>query len=113
MGDSRLRSGNLDRRVRLERGTETRDDFNGVVRTWREVCTVWGSKEDKSGSEAISAQELAAATTTIFVIRYSSKAAGVTASWRAVCEGVTYNITGVRELGRREGIELTTMRRSD
>jgi SPP1 family predicted phage head-tail adaptor len=106
----------LDRRIVIERYAETRDTFNNVVQTWSTLATVWASKKDVkdvSNAERFRTQEVGAEVATRFGIRWSPTVSGVNAKDRIQYDGATYNITGIKEMGRREGIEITAMRRGD
>lgn len=89
------------------------DEFNAPVHEWTDIAVVWGSKQDISDSERIRAQEVSAEITTRFQIRYSSAVADVGPKDQVRCDGKTYAIFGVKEIGRREGIEITAAARAD
>lgn len=104
----------LDRRIRLERYTSTKDPDSGEpVRTWSELKTVWASKRDVSDGERFAAGEQQAELSTRFQIRWSSEVADLNAKDRVVYGDKIYSIVGTKELGRREGIEITTSVRND
>lgn len=109
-----MNAGKLDRRITLQRFTATQDEGSGEeVETWATLATVWASKRDVSDGERVAAAEVQAEVTTRFQIRWSSEVADLSAKDRLVCEGVTYAITGTKELNRHEGIEITAARRND
>lgn len=108
-----LRAGDLDRRLRLQRLTFMKDSFNADVPVWSDILEVAASKLDVSDAERLANAEVGAVVTTRFRIRWSPEVADLSAKDRGICEGATYEITGVKELGRREGLELTAARRGD
>jgi SPP1 family predicted phage head-tail adaptor len=110
-----MRAGKLDRRITIQRATETRDGFNNVTLTWpgTVIATVWASKEDVRDSERFSSQEVGAEITTRFQIRWSSDVENVNPKDRVVYDGRPYDIVAVKEIGRREGLEITASARSD
>lgn len=108
-----MKAGPLDRRITIERYTETRDAFNNPVQTWATLTTVWAAVEHIRDSERWAAQEVGATATMRFQIRYSSTVADVSPLDRVVYEGRAYDIAGVKEIGRREGLELTASARVD
>jgi SPP1 family predicted phage head-tail adaptor len=109
-----IRAGDLDRRIRIERASSTQDPGSGEnVETWTALATVWASKRDVSDRERIAAAEVQAEITTRFIIRYSSTVASVNPKDRIIFDGRTYGIEAVKEVGRREGIELTAAARAD
>lgn len=99
-----MRAGALDRRLELRHRVLTRDATTGEeVESFVAYETVWASKRDIRGREFFAAQQLNAETTTIWQIRYRSDVAYTD---RIVCDGVTYNIVGISEIGRRGGLEI-------
>lgn len=108
-----MRAGKLDRRIVLQRFTETRDEYNEPVQTWATLATRWASYEPLSDGEKFSASETAAEASARFVIRYSTAVRDLNPKDRLMFEGVTYQIIRVKEIGRREGIEITTSARAD
>lgn len=106
-------AGDLDRRVTLERHGITRDELNNPVEAWAALSTVWASKHDVSDTERLRGAEVGSTLTTRFVIRWSSVVRDINTKDRLTCEGLQYGIVGVKELGRREFIEITAAARSD
>lgn len=109
-----MQAGKLDRRITIERAAgKGRDSFNSIVEKWLPVATVWAAKQDIKDAERIAAQEVGAEVTTRFQIRWSSVVTDVNPKDRIVFEGRIYDISAVKEIGRREGIEITATARSD
>lgn len=115
-----MQAGRLDRRVTLRRVTVTTNALGEAVETWGDIGTVWASKADKAADEATTARarsgtgELRAATvTTVFQVRWSTLTAGLTPLDRVALDGLEYDITGLREIGRREGREIIAVARAD
>lgn len=102
-----MRAGNLDRRLTLRRNTPTTDDFGGEVPNWADLATVWASKQDVSDAERVRAQQVGASITTRFQIRPLPGGARPSARDQVVCEGLTYEISNVKEIGRRSGWEIS------
>lgn len=99
-----MRAGALDRRAELKRRVLTRDATTGEeVVSYSTYATVWASKRDVRGREFFAAQQVNAELTTIWQMRHRSD---VVHTDRIVCEGVTYNIIGIAEIGRRVGLEI-------
>lgn len=111
MGD--LRSGELDRRITIERFTETRDEFNNVVKIWADLATVWASKLDVSDSERVASQEVGAEISTRFRVRYSSVVSDLNPKDRLRFGGRVYEISAVKEIERREGFEISASARAE
>ena len=106
-------SGRLTRRVTLQRATVTQNSFNEDVEAWTTLATVWAERRDVSAAEAYRAQEVGAQITTRFKIRYSSDVADLNPRDRLIFDGLTYQITGVRESLRNRWIEVDTVARPD
>lgn len=105
----------LDRRVTLLRAAVVDDGLQSGP-DWDEpvtLGTVWASKADISDGERWRAGQVQAHVTTRFRLRWSSVTAGLTAKDRVTCEGRTYDIVAVKEIGRREGVEITAAARTD
>lgn len=107
----------MDRRITILRAATTENDFGEAVTSWSDLVTVWAAKEDIRDGERFRAQEVAADITTRFRIRWSGAVDGVTPRDRVREERPfgerTYNIVSCKEIGRREGIEITASARID
>lgn len=101
-----MRAGLLDRRISIKRKSITQSDSGQEVVSWVDVATVWARKVENRGDERFAAQQLVGHAIKTFVIRWSDTVKEVTAEHRITFDGRDYNITDVRELGRREGIEI-------
>lgn len=108
-----MQSGKLDRRIRLERFSETRDEYNEPVKAWGHLATRWASYEPLSDGEKFRAGETAANASARFQIRWSTQVSDLNPKDRLIFEGVTHEIIRVKELNRREGLEITTAARAD
>ena len=106
-------AGRRDRRIRIERYAVTKSSSGAEVKTWAAVATVWAEKLDLSDGERVAAAEVSAEITTRFRILYSSTVASVNAKDRIVLGDFTYDILGVKEIGTREGLEITAAARAD
>ena len=108
-----MQAGPLDRRITIQRASISYDAFNAPVEAWAGIATVWASKEDIKDGERLRAQEVSAEITTRFRIRWSSAVSDVNPKDQIIFDGKTYDIFGVKEIGRREGLELTAAARAD
>ena len=108
-----MKAGDLNRRLTILRGGTEDDGFQTVSGAFDVVGTVWASRSDISDGERGRAGGIEATATTRFQVRYSAMTAAVTPKDR-VKEGTqTFNVLGVKEIGRRIGFEITASRRSD
>ena len=108
-----MAAGKLDRRITLERFTTTVDAYNEPVKAWGVFAVRAASYEPLSDGEKFRAGETAADASARFRIRWSAAVADLNPKNRLVFEGVTYDITRVKEIGRREGLEITASARAD
>jgi SPP1 family predicted phage head-tail adaptor len=108
-----LQAGRMDRRITIQRVTLTYDALNNPVETWAALATVWASKLEYIGSEAVAAEEVGAQMTTTFRIRWSIKVSTVNPKDRLSFEDRTWNIQNVKEIGRKEGLEIIALARTD
>lgn len=106
--------GRLDRRVQFRRMALIDDRLQS-----REVFKDHGTpisakKTDVSDGERVRAMQVQATITARFVVRWSPFTVDLTPKDRLVCEGVEYDITGIKELGdRRSFLEITAAARAD
>ncbi len=101
-----MKAGPLDRRVMLQRKTVVYDDYGGEIEAWAELATVPAQVVQQSGREFLAADQTQAERRVLFRIRWFD---GLTALDRVLHESRVHNIQDVKELGRREGVELMTV----
>jgi SPP1 family predicted phage head-tail adaptor len=106
-------AGDLDRRVQFRRASLVDNGLAKVEAFADHGSAVWASKFDVSDSERQRAAEAQASITARFRVRWSNFAAGITPKDRLFCEGVEYDISGIKEIGRREYREITAAARAD
>lgn len=102
-----MRAGPLDRRLEILRAALVDDGFAQVPGAPVVIGEVWASKRDISDAERFKDGAADAAITTRFQVRWSTFAAAIRPSDTLQCEGRTYGIAGIKEIGRREGLEIT------
>ena len=104
---------NLDRRVQFRR-KELASDGMGYAEAWANYGLPQpANRQDISDGERWRAGEVQAHVTTRFVIRYSAFGASINPGWRLVCEGLEYDIFGVKQQGRKQWLEITAAARND
>jgi SPP1 family predicted phage head-tail adaptor len=100
-------AGDLDRRVDVLRQVRTGvDSLNAPIIAWQVVRTVWAARSAKAESENFddtTGQRIARRTVT-FSMRFT---ADLSETDRLRCEGVTFNVIGIREIGFRDALEVT------
>jgi len=108
-----MKAGSLDRRIVLERSTDGRDEYNEPVKTWAQLAIRRASYEPLSDGEVLRGSETLAEASARFVIRYSTATATLNPKDRLVFNGLVWQIERVKEIGRREGQEITAKARAD
>jgi SPP1 family predicted phage head-tail adaptor len=108
-----MQAGPLDRRITIERAMVTLDGFGGEDRIWLTLSVLWASMTPISDGERFRSDERAADITTRFVVRRSNLTKTIDAKDRIFFEGRMYQIYGVKEIGFRDGIEITASARAE
>lgn len=106
-------AGNLDRWLTLRQRVVATNALNEDEATFVDLARVRASKKDLSDGEKVRAQQVGSEITTRFQIRWSVNWSALNPKDRVECEGREYEVVGVKELGRREGIEITANARTD
>jgi SPP1 family predicted phage head-tail adaptor len=102
-----MMSGRLDRKITLQRPTTTTDDYGETITTWEDYRDVWADLSKQSGREMFEAGKLAEVDA-VFKVRYLSQ---ITREWRVKYDGQEYDITGLKEIGRKDGLEIAATAR--
>lgn len=106
--------GRRDRRITFERREQTRRTSKGEpVFDYVEFAQAWANKKDISDRERMLAQQLSASVSTRFVTLWNALLDQVDPTFRIRFGGRIYEITGVKEVGTRDGIEFTTSAQAD
>jgi SPP1 family predicted phage head-tail adaptor len=105
-------AGSFDRRVTLQRATETDDGFSTVETSWTDIATVWAQilPFARPAMERSSAGEFASSAYVIFKIRRDSAWDDLNAKDRLIYNDKPHNITFVREDERMYFILDTVVR---
>lgn len=99
-----MRAGKMDRRVTLLKWQETgRDAMNTPIEGWAAVATVWAQQRPERGGERFAAAQIAGARVMTFHVRYRTD---IGVKDRISYEGQIFEISDVRELGRRVVSEI-------
>jgi SPP1 family predicted phage head-tail adaptor len=108
-----MAAGKLDRRVRIQRRSGITDAFGGESEVWIDGGAVWASRKDVSDAESIRAQEVGGSISCRFRMRWSSITSAIGSRDRLLCEGRLYEVTGTKEIGRREYVEISATARTE
>lgn len=100
-----ISAGSFDRRITIQRVTESRDGAtNAVVTSWADYLTdVPASIKRTTGREFLDADRIQSERRAVFTVRFAE----ITVIDRVIADdGLTYGITDIREIGRRRFLEL-------
>ncbi|WP_434096016.1 head-tail adaptor protein [Thioclava kandeliae] len=86
----------------------------GQEETWADLGSpVWASRRDVSDGEKAAAGGVFSTVSARFQIRSSTFSRGITAKDMLTCDGREWEIVGIKEIGRRDRIEITATARTD
>lgn len=108
-----MTAGKLDRRIILQRFSGAVNAFNEIEEVWSDLVTRWAMVSPISDAERVRAGAVSATITTRFKIRYSTQVADLNPKDRVSFEGKIFDIWGVKEIGRREYLEISASARAD
>ncbi|TPM36634.1 phage head closure protein [Mesorhizobium sp. B2-3-5] len=100
-----IAAGRLDRRIDIQRLTESRDaTYGAVVETWANWKTaVPAGLTQSTGREFLSTDQTVSERLKVFLVRYID---GLTVRDRVIFDAVSYDIGDIREIGRRRFQEI-------
>lgn len=116
-----MQAGKLDRKISIERRTDTRDAAGQPIPTWRRIgLTRWAAVKPVTGSERFTADQVIGRQQTEFQVRWASDLSDLNPIDRIVypvtsspSDSEIYDILAVHEIGRRTGFSIITSRRSE
>ncbi len=103
-----MMAGRLDRKLTLQKPTTTTDEYGEKQFTWNNYRDVWAGIQKQSGREMFEAGKLAEVDM-VFKIRYLSE---IDETWRIQYDGKDFDITHIKELGRKDGLEIAVTART-
>ena len=108
-----LNAGNLNRRIQIQRTTQTPDGQGGFEDDWNNLgAPIFARRRDVSDSERMMAGRWDNKLVTRFVIRATGFGRSITRFDRIVHEGVVYEIDGIKEVpDTRAFLEITAYTR--
>ena len=98
-----LNAGQMNRRIVIERLTETVTVSGDVSQSWAPVATVWAEVLQQTASEFFTGYGKAETGTVIFRVRYLP---GISTADRVSYNGTAYGLSEIKEIGRRMALEL-------
>lgn len=111
-------SGDLNRKVTVQRATTIYNDFNEPINTWVDIMTRSAKRVDASDSQRIeymSAGQVGAFTLSRFTVRSDSDTRKIKATDRLMHEGSVWNIRGAKEAdeGLNKYVEIMAVKDAD
>ncbi len=98
-----MRAGKLDKTITIERLGLTVNDYGTETEGWTEVATVRAQLVQSTTEEFMRASGSAGETAVVFRIRHRD---GLKVADRITMQGQPYDVKEIKELGRREGLDL-------
>ncbi len=109
-----MRAGPLDRRVTVQARSTSQSAAGEVVETWTDLFTVWMGKRDTRAAERFGAEQRVAEVDATFMARWAPAFDAIRPdTHRLVYRSRIYQIHGITELGRREGVEIACQARAE
>lgn len=114
-----MRSERLDRKIRIERSTQSVSDGGEPTEAWAEHAVRRASVAPVRGEERFGGEQWVAKEQVEFRIRWDSTVANISPLDRviypvgAATPANTFDVMAVHEIGRHEGLRIMAARRSD
>lgn len=105
-----MEPGRLDRRIILLQRSTSADDWNQNVDSYVQLAEVWAEVRDQGAKEREEADQRVTVNPKIFTIRFRSD---ITTKHRISYDSDIYHITGITEIGRKEGQRITAVARDN
>lgn len=100
-------AGRLNRRLTIQQPVETQSLSGEIITTFADVTTVWAEQLPLNGSEFFTQEQIVARRSSTFRIRYSKALfEQMTAKYRVVLDGRSYDVTDIREPLQRQELEI-------
>lgn len=107
-------SGKRDRRITILRASHARNAMNEKVAVWTPLGVPrWAAFTPVSDGERFRAGETLAQQKARFTILYCAEMASVDPRDRVQFDGHVWDINGVKEVGRRQELEITATARAE
>ena len=97
-------AGRLDRRIVIQQAELVQDSFGQPVQIWTDFQKLWARVTYPTAAERFHSAALHSERTAVFTIRFITN---LDEKMRISYEGLYWKITGIREIGRREGYEIS------
>lgn len=96
-------TGPMDRILTIQQKTVTADGQGAAVESWATLKSIWAERRELKLKERLQAEQVNLKITCSYFSQYNSD---ITEKMRAIEGSQTFEIIGVREIGRKQGTEL-------
>jgi SPP1 family predicted phage head-tail adaptor len=100
-----MRPGPMDRRITIQRVTYV-DDGLSYIEEYNDLFDCWAEVRQTGGREFLTAAQVMSERRVVFYLRWYP---GLLVTDRVIYDARQHNILEVREVGRRDGVELHTV----
>ena len=100
-----MKAGILDRRITIQEKTEVKATNGQRTLTWSTFISTWSNPVEKIGQEKTDNNNRSTTRMVNFRIRFRDD---ISSDMRVIWENKYYKIEDTKELGRREGLILST-----
>lgn len=97
--------GQMDRRITVYKTDKIKNSIGEEKETNVVICIPWAKVDEVSGGEEVDGKVLHR-TNRSFIVRYRDDINQMSNQLKVGFEGVKYNVTHVKQIGRREFLEL-------
>ena len=108
-----IAAGPLDRRLQILRAPVVDDGYQTRLGEFAVIGTIWGARRDVSDGERQRSGMIGAEITARFQVRSSVFSRAITPKDRLREGGREFDITGIKEIGRQDGLEISARARAD
>lgn len=98
-----MRAGKLDKTIVIQSRGEVIDDFGTVTEGWTDIATARAQLLQQSTEEFLKSTGSTTETAVIFRIRWR---ANLSTDQRVSYNGQAFDLKEIKELGRRDGLDL-------
>ena len=98
-----MRAGKLDKTIIIQRRGEVVDEYGTVTEGWTSLATVRAQIIKQTTEEFLQNAGTSEKIASVFRIRHMN---GLTTADRVTCDGKIFDLKEIKELGRREGLDL-------
>lgn len=103
----------MDRRIDIIRALVSQNAFGEEIPTWETLVTVWAEMKPMTGSERYVENQFQGVTNSTFRIRWSDAVKTMTVEDKIIFDNRLFDVLGVREISRREGLEIDAFSRGE